>query len=99
MDAPRTTKDFAKKLRRRLSLPEVILWNPIKARKLDGLHFRKQHPVGPYVLDFYCHDLKLAVEVDGEGHSMGDAPERTPPGTPGWQIEGSERCGWVLRSC
>ena len=76
MDAPRTSKDFAKTLRRRLSLPEVILWNAVKARKLDGLHFRKQHPIGPYVLDFYCHELRLAVELDGAGHSMGDAPAK-----------------------
>ena len=76
MDAPRPTKDFAKTLRRRLSLPEVILWTAIKARKLDGLHFRKQHPVGRYVLDFYCHELRLAVEIDGEGHSMGHTPQK-----------------------
>jgi very-short-patch-repair endonuclease len=74
MDAPRTTKDRAKSLRRRMSLPEVLLWKAIKGRKLEGLHFRKQHPVGPYVLDFYCEALRLAVEVDGGSHSFGDRP-------------------------
>jgi len=76
MDAPRATKDFAKGLRREMSLPEVLLWRAIKGRKLNGLHFRKQHPVGPYVLDFYCDAEKLAVEVDGGGHGFGDRPER-----------------------
>jgi very-short-patch-repair endonuclease len=76
MDAPRTTKDFAKSLRRQMSLPEVLLWKAIKGRKLNGLQFRKQHPVGPYVLDFYCEAARLAVEVDGGSHDFGDRPER-----------------------
>lgn len=76
MDAPRTTKDRAKSLRREMSLPEVLLWKAIKGRKLQGLHFRKQHPIGPYVLDFYCDAERLAVEVDGSAHSFGDRPER-----------------------
>jgi very-short-patch-repair endonuclease len=76
MDAPRTTKDFAKRLRRQMSLPEVLLWRAIKGRKLSGLQFRKQHPLGPYVLDFYCEAQRLAVEVDGGSHSFGDRPRR-----------------------
>ncbi len=76
MDAPRTTKDFAKGLRQQMSLPEVLLWKAIKGRKLNGLQFRKQHPVGPYILDFYCDAEKLAVEVDGGVHGFGDRPER-----------------------
>jgi len=72
----RPTKVFAKTLRRSLSLPEVLLWQALKGRQFEGLQFRKQHPVGPYILDFYCHDLKLAVEVDGQSHGMGDRAER-----------------------
>ncbi len=74
MDAPRPTKDFARRLRQRMTLPEIILWQALRGRKLGGLHFRRQHPTGPYVLDFYCHALKLAVEIDGDGHSLGDRP-------------------------
>ena len=59
-----------------MSLPEVLLWKAIKGRKLIGLQFRKQHPVGPYVLDFYCDARKLAIEVDGGSHGFGDRPER-----------------------
>jgi very-short-patch-repair endonuclease len=59
-----------------MSLPEVLLWRVPKGRKMEGLHFRKQHPVGPYVLDFYCDARKLAVEVDGGSHGFGDRPDR-----------------------
>ena len=76
MDAPDETREFAKSLRWRLSLPEGLLWRAIKGRKLAGLHFRKQHPVRPYVLDFYCHEAKLAVEVDGQGHGFGRQPQK-----------------------
>jgi very-short-patch-repair endonuclease len=76
VDAPRDTQAFAKALRRRLSLPEVLLWRELRGGKLEGLQFRKQHPIGPYVLDFYCAAARLAVEVDGQGHGVGDRPER-----------------------
>jgi len=76
MDAPRPTKDRAKRLRAQMSLPEVLLWRALKGRKLSGLHFRKQHPLGPYVLDFYCDAAKLAIEVDGGSHGFGDRPGR-----------------------
>ncbi len=55
-------------------MPEVLLWLGLKARGLEGLHFRKQHPIGPYVLDFYCDEARLAVEVDGQSHGFGDRP-------------------------
>jgi very-short-patch-repair endonuclease len=76
MDGSRVTKDRAKALRRTMSLPEVLLWKAIKGSAVDRLHFRKQHPIGPYVLDFYCDAVKLAVEVDGASHSFGDRPAR-----------------------
>jgi very-short-patch-repair endonuclease len=58
-----------------MSLPEVLLWNVLR-RRTTGLRFRRQHPIGPYVLDFYCAAIGLAVEVDGDGHNMGDRPAR-----------------------
>lgn len=76
MDGSRVTKDRAKTLRRAMSLPEVLLWKAIKGRRLNGLHFRRQHPAGPYILDFYCDEERLAVEVDGSSHGAGDRPER-----------------------
>jgi very-short-patch-repair endonuclease len=58
-----------------MTLPEVLLWRELRARP-GGLKFRRQHPAGPYVLDFYCEAAKLAVEVDGEAHERGDMPGR-----------------------
>jgi very-short-patch-repair endonuclease len=59
----------ARAFRRRLTPPEARLWIRLKGDRLGGLGFRKQHPVGPYILDFYCAAAKLAVEVDGASHN------------------------------
>src|SRR5689334_19178414 len=63
----------ARSLRRKMSLPEVVLWQQLRQRP-DGWKFRRQHPAGPYVLDFYCEAARLCVEVDGSAHVFGDAP-------------------------
>ena len=76
MEANPRTRRLAKELRRAMSLPEVLLWVQIKGRRLDGLLFRRQHPTGPYVLDFYCEAVKLCIEIDGASHGAGDRPER-----------------------
>ena len=60
--------DRARDLRREMSLPEVQLWQALRGEKLGGLKFRRQHPIAPYVLDFYCAGARLAVEIDGESH-------------------------------
>ena len=72
---PKHTQRRARELRRAMSLPEVLLWRELRKRPA-GLRFRRQHPAGPYVLDFFCPAQKLAVEVDGEAHERGDRPER-----------------------
>jgi len=76
MDAPDRTRNRARQLRRRMDLPEVLLWNRLRRRQLSGLHFRRQHPLGDYILDFYCDAAKLAVEVDGYSHDVADRPAR-----------------------
>jgi very-short-patch-repair endonuclease len=58
-----------------MSLPEVLLWQRIR-RAAGSVSFRKQHPIDPYVVDFYCSSSKLIIEVDGEAHDRGDRPER-----------------------
>ena len=58
----------ARVLRRTLTPPEARLWVYLRRRALGGLKFRRQHPLGPYVLDFYCAEARLAVEVDGQHH-------------------------------
>ena len=65
----------AKRLRREMSLPEILLWQQLRANQ-TGLHWRKQHPAGPYDLDFYCEKATLCVEVDSEAHERGDRPQR-----------------------
>ena len=76
MQAPRATVDLARRLRRNLSPPEARLWRRLRTRVPGMLVFRRQHPIGPYVLDFYCAKARLAVEVDGIAHDMGDRPQR-----------------------
>ncbi|MDN3646664.1 DUF559 domain-containing protein [Pontixanthobacter aestiaquae] len=65
----------ARKLRQKMSLPEVLLWKILRTRP-QGLKFRRQHASGAYILDFYCSDARLAIEVDGIAHDMGDHPDR-----------------------
>ncbi len=76
MRADTLTMKRARAMRQTLSPPEAAIWSQIKGCKLDGLRFRRQHPVGPYILDFYCEQARLAVEIDGMGHGMGDRPAR-----------------------
>ncbi|MDQ8757733.1 DUF559 domain-containing protein [Sphingosinicella sp. LHD-64] len=65
----------ARKLRRNLTLPEGLLWRELRKRQ-TGFRFRKQHPAGPFVLDFACLEAKLAIEIDGEVHDRGGRPVR-----------------------
>jgi very-short-patch-repair endonuclease len=71
---PRNTAR-ARQLRGEMSLPEVLLWRLLR-REPEGIKFRRQLPIGDYVLDFYVARLKLAIEIDGIAHDMGDRPER-----------------------
>jgi very-short-patch-repair endonuclease len=66
----------AKGMPQNLTPPEARLWQALRRRGLEGLKFRRQHPIGPFVLDFYCVSAKLAVEVDGAVHTLGDNPMR-----------------------
>ena len=65
----------ARKLRRDMSYPEVLLWQALRGAR-TGVRFRRQHPVGPYVIDFYSASARLCVEVDGESHDRSDRPAR-----------------------
>jgi very-short-patch-repair endonuclease len=63
---------FARRLRRKSTDAEKRLWRALRDRRCRGHKFRRQHPVPPYVLDFYCEELKLAIELDGSGHGVED---------------------------
>jgi len=73
---PKQRRNIAKarQLRRQMSLPEVLLWQEL--RRQSEFRFRRQHPLGSYVLDFYCPAAKLCVEIDGMAHDMGGNPAR-----------------------
>ena len=61
-------KSKAKKLRKHMTTYEELLWKRLNYRQLKGKHFRRQHPYGIYILDFYCFEADLAIEIDGEIH-------------------------------
>jgi len=65
-------KELAKKLRQNMTFSEVKLWNEIKNKKLMGYDFDRQRPIGNFIVDFYCKDLKLAIEIDGITHEDED---------------------------
>ena len=58
----------ARDLRQRSTPPEQLLWLALRNGQIGGLKFRRQHPIGPYVVDFYCDSVGLVVEVDGMSH-------------------------------
>ena len=61
--------EAARRQRETPTLSESILWERLRRKALDGHKFRRQHPFGPFILDFYCPERRLAVEVDGAIHA------------------------------
>lgn len=68
MNEARVTR--ARELRRDSTKPEKICWELLRDRRLNGVKFRRQHPIGPYFADFACISAKLVVEIDGEHHAF-----------------------------
>ena len=66
----------AKSLRNNMTLPEILLWSKLRMKQVDGYKFRRQQTIFDYVIDFYCHELKLIIEVDGEIHSLSEQTEK-----------------------
>lgn len=66
---PTNTLAHAKDLRGTQTDAEQALWYRLRARRLQGLKFRRQHPVPPYIVDFYCHSCRLVIELDGSQHN------------------------------
>jgi very-short-patch-repair endonuclease len=75
-----------------MSLPEGMLWRILRTRP-GGFKFRRQHPVGPYVLDFFCRAAAVALEIDGIAHDMGDNPARDEQRDAWLAGTGFARCG------
>ena len=75
LQGSRETVEIARKLRREMSLPEVLLWVELRKRPA-GLKFRRQQPASRKVTDFFCHAARLVVEVDGQAHDSIEVAER-----------------------
>jgi len=66
--APAEGFSRARALRKEMTRAEKLLWQELRNKKLKGFKFRRQHPISFYIVDFYCHKLKLVIEVDGLYH-------------------------------
>jgi very-short-patch-repair endonuclease len=66
----------AQSLRANMTEAEIYLWNRLKLNQFLELKFRRQHPIGIYIVDFYCHQYKLIIEVDGDYHLNLDQIEK-----------------------
>ena len=66
--APKESFDKARELRHKATSAEKLLWERLRNKQLENYKFRRQHPVSLYIADFYCHQLKLVIELDGEYH-------------------------------
>ena len=73
--ASRNTFDKAHELRRNMTEAETILWKELKNKGLPNVRFRRQHPIGLFIVDFYCHEFKLAIEIDGGIHFVKEVIE------------------------
>jgi very-short-patch-repair endonuclease len=65
---PSPETERARELRRKMTSSEIRVWLYLRRRRLDGWKFRRQHPIGTYVVDFYCPAARLVVELDGDSH-------------------------------
>ena len=70
------TKSKARDLRKKMTDSEKLLWNQLRGKKINGMHFRRQHPYGFYILDFFCNKANLAIEIDGEIHKFKEEYDR-----------------------
>jgi len=70
MPADKRLTTFAKEMRKAPTRPEKALWEKLRRNQVHGLRFRRQHPIGPYIVDFVCYDIRLIIELDGAGHDQ-----------------------------
>ena len=75
LDAPEINFIRAREMRKSMTEAEKILWSSLRGKKLNGYKFRRQHPISQYIADFYCHEKRLIIEVDGGIHMKTDIKE------------------------
>ena len=74
-NATAETLKLAKRLRKKITKAEKFLWHELRRNNVSGYYFRRQHPIAWYIADFYCHEAKLVVELDGEVHDTEEMRE------------------------
>jgi very-short-patch-repair endonuclease len=67
--------EYSRELRQLSTEAEKLLWAELRNKKLKGLKFRRQHPIDKYIVDFYCHENKLVIELDGSVHDRKENKE------------------------
>jgi very-short-patch-repair endonuclease len=75
-EVPVRNRQNARRMRRALTEPELKFWNAVRAHRLMGLSFRRQMPIGGYIVDFACAEHRLIIEIDGATHSLDKQIER-----------------------
>jgi very-short-patch-repair endonuclease len=63
-------KELARDLRNNSTLSEILLWNCLKEKQMMGYDFHRQKPLDKFIVDFFCHELMLAIEIDGDSHDL-----------------------------
>ena len=86
---PQHRTERARDLRHTSTRPEQIVWELLRAHRMDGIKFRRQHPIGPYFADFACVSKKLVIEIDGDHHAFqveADAHRTSVMERQGWRV-------------
>jgi very-short-patch-repair endonuclease len=84
---PTTTLENSRRLRKQMTDAERKLWGLLRAGQLDGLKFRCQHPIPPYIVDFCCVEKSLVIELDGSQHNaQSDSPRTRALVSQGWRM-------------
>jgi very-short-patch-repair endonuclease len=69
-------KELARTLRNNSTLGEIILWKRLRGKQMLGFDFHRQKPIGQFIVDFYCNELDLAIEIDGSSHDSAEAQQK-----------------------
>ena len=69
-------KERAKNLRKRMTWSEKVIWQYLRKNRIHKIYFRRQHPIARFIVDFYCHELRLVIEIDGSIHDLAEQKEK-----------------------
>lgn len=86
----RENKELRKELRNNQPKAEQVLWHRLKAKRFLDIKFRRQHGIGPFIVDFYCTEFKFAIEIDGDSHFNEEAIKKDNSRTAYLEKEGIE---------